>query len=177
MRTIQFLIIATLISLFSSCSNKSKNEEPNKFAGLWSLYQLQFYNPETKEWDELKSAEQGFPNGIRGNIFYDNANHMAVHIVPKDYENTDLTFSTIIDSLSLDALKHNATSYTYFANYIIDSEKKTITHNRISHSNPNKWNEIAIRKYSFSGDTLTLEPIEKEHAGSRLLWVKVTDTN
>jgi hypothetical protein len=39
------------------------------------------------------------------------------------------------------------------------------------------WNETAIRKYSFSGDTLTLEPIEKELAGIRLRWIKVSNTN
>ena len=177
MKTIRLFITIILTSLFLSCNNESKNEKPNQFAGLWSLHQMQFYNPQTKEWSEFKNSGMGFPDGIKGNLFYDNANHMSVHLVPKGYENTDLKFPTIIDSISLDALKHHATSYTYFANYTIDKEKKTIAHKRISHSNPNMWNETAIRKYSFSGDTLTLEPIEKELAGTRLRWIKVSNTN
>jgi hypothetical protein len=177
MKIIQYLIIIILTSSFLSCNNEVKSENPNQFAGLWSLFQMQFYNPETKEWSEFKNAEMGFPDGLKGNLFYDNANHMSVHLVPKDYENTNLKFPNIIDSLSLDALKHHATSYTYFANYSIDKEKKTIAHKRISHSNPNMWNETAIRKYSFSGDTLTLELIEKRLAGTRLRWIKLSNTN
>jgi hypothetical protein len=177
MKTIQLFIIIILTSLFLSCNNESKNEKTNQFAGLWSLYQMQFYNPQTKEWSEFINAGSGMPDGLKGNIFYDNANHMSAHLVPKGYENTDLKFPSIIDSLSLDALKHHATSYTYFANYTINKEKKIIEHKRISHSNPNMWNETVIRKYSFSGDTLTLEPIEKELAGIRLRWIKVSNTN
>jgi len=157
--------------------NKSKNERTNQFVGLWSLYQMQFYNPQTKEWNELKMTEMGFSNGLKGYILYDNSNHMSVHIVPKNYENTDLKFPSIIDSLSIEALKHLVVSYTYFATYTIDKDKKIIEHKRISHSNPNMWNETVKRKYSFIGDTLTLEPIEKEFAGTRLRWIKVSNAN
>ena len=65
---------------------------------------MEFYNPQTKEWNEFKSLERGFPNGIKGYILYDNSNHMSVHLVPKDYENTDLIFPSIKDSISIDAL-------------------------------------------------------------------------
>ncbi|WP_068475244.1 lipocalin-like domain-containing protein [Saccharicrinis aurantiacus] len=177
MKTIQPLILIILTSLFFSCNNKSNSENINQFAGLWSLYQMQFYNPQTKEWSEFKNAEIGFSDGLKGSILYDNANHMSVHLVPKAYEKTDLKFPIIIDSLSIEALKHHATSYSYFANYTIDKEKKIIAHKRISHSNPHMWSETVLRKYSFLGDTLILQPIEKELAGTRLLWIKVTNAN
>jgi hypothetical protein len=163
------------MSLFLCCNDQAEYEKSNQFTGLWSLYEMQYFDSQTNKWTEFKKAERGYPDGLKGNLLYDNANHMSVHLVPKDYDNTDLKFPRIIDSLSLDALKHQATSITYFANYTIDKDNKTIEHKRISHSNPNMWNQTVTRKYSFSGDTLTLEPIEKELAGTRLRWIKISN--
>ncbi len=173
MKKLEIFSVIILLSVFISCEYDSNKEKTNQFVGLWSLYQMEFYNPQTKEWNEYKSVQGGFPDGIKGNLLYDDANHMSVHIVPKDYENTDLMFPTTIDSISLGALKHLAVSYTYFATYTIDMDEGIIEHKRISHSNPTMWNETVKRKYSFVGDTLTLEPLEKELAGTRLRWIKV----
>lgn len=136
---------------------------------------MEFENPQTKKWREFKSAERGFPNGLKGHILYDGTNNMSVHLVPKDYENTDLMFPSTIEPISNEALRQLAVSYTYFATYTIDENKEIIEHKRISHSNPAKWNESVKRKYSLVGDTLTLEPIEKEFAGTRLRWIKVSN--
>ncbi len=176
MKKLGLLIVILLTSVFISCENESNTEQTNQFAGLWSLYQMESFNSQTKEWTEFKSAERGYPDGIKGNIFYDDSNHMSVHIVSKGYEDTDLMFPSTIDSISIDALKHLAVSYTYFAIYSIDKDKEIIEHKRISHSNPTMWNETVKRKYSFAGDTLTLAPIEKEFAGTRLRWIKVSNT-
>jgi hypothetical protein len=171
------LIVIIMKSVFISCENESKNEQTNQFAGLWSLYQMEFYNPQTKEWNELKSEEKGYPDGIQGYISYDNTNHMSVHLVPRGYENTDLEFPTLIDSISNDAIEHLASNYIYFANYSINEEESIIEHNRVSHSNPELWNESVKRKYTFKGDTLTLEPLEASRAGTRLRWIKVSNAN
>lgn len=101
MKKLGLLAVIILISVFTSCENESKNEQTSQFAGLWSLYQMELYNPQTKEKSEFKSAESGLSDGLKGNLFYDDSNHMSVHLVPKDYENTDLKFPTTIDSISL----------------------------------------------------------------------------
>ncbi|WP_117880477.1 lipocalin-like domain-containing protein [Aureibaculum luteum] len=102
---------------------------------------------------------------------------MSVHFVPKDYENTHLMFPSTIDSISMESLQYLAVSYTYFATYSIDMDKQIIEHKRISHSNPTMWNKTVKRNFSFAGDTLTLEPFEKEFAGTRLRWIKVSHLN
>jgi len=177
MKKLGLLIIVILTSIFTGCDKESSKENTDQFAGLWSLYQMESYNSQTKEWGEFTSIESGWPNGLKGHILYDDLNHMSVHLVPKNYENTDLQFPSSIDSMSYGALKHLAVSYTYFANYTIDEKNKIIEHKRISHSNPDMWNETVIRKFSFVGDTLILEPIEKTYAGTRLKWIKVSNIN
>jgi len=60
----------------------------------------------------------------------------------------------------------------YFAKYTILEEESIVEHARISHSNPSEWNKIVRRKYTFTGDTLTLAPVEMRLSGLRLKWVR-----
>ena len=90
---------------------------------------------------------------------------------------TDLRFPNFVDSISNDALKHLTNSYVYFAKYSIDKDQSVVEHARISHSNPGEWNEVVRRRFTFSGDTLTLQPLEEETSGLRLKWIKSSVSN
>jgi hypothetical protein len=146
-------------------SEKNSSAEANPFSGLWSLHVMQQLNPETSDWEEWR-------NGMQGYILYDNQDNMSVHLTIKDYQDTDLRFPNFTDTISYEALKHLTNSYVYFAKYSVDTEQNIVEHARISHSNPGEWNQIVRRRFSFSGDTLTLQPLETEISGLRLKWVK-----
>lgn len=153
-----------IVVLFYSCTQVTEQKEADKFVGLWSLYIMEQLNPETGEWNEWK-------NGIQGYILYDDQNNMAVHLTTKGYENTDLRFPNFTDSISTAALKHITGSYVYFAKYSVDEENRIVEHARLSHSNPGQWKQNVVRRFTFKGDTLTLEPLEEE-VPERLIWVR-----
>ena len=157
-----FLLIAVLLF---GCNQETKQKETNKFSGLWSLYIMEQQDSITGGWSEWR-------NGMQGYILYDDRNNMSVHLTTKGYQNTNIQFPNFVDTVSTEALKHLTNSYVYFAKYTVFEEDKTIEHARISHSNPGQWNQIVRRRYTFSGDTLTLEPIEEQNAGLRLKWIK-----
>lgn len=161
-KTVLILIIA---GLGFGCSQKIEQEESNQFAGLWSLYVMEQLNAETGEWSEWR-------NGMQGYILYDDKNNMSVHLTTKGYQNTDVRFPNFTDSIPDDALKHLTNSYVYFAKYHVDKEQQVVEHARISHSNPAMWNEVVKRRFTFSGDTLILQPLEKDNSGLRLKWIK-----
>lgn len=119
---------------------------------------------ETGKWEEFK-------NGMQGYILYDDQGNMAIHLTTVGYENTDLRFPNFDDNIPIEALKHLTGSYVYFAKYSVDEEKQIVEHARISHSNPGQWTDVVPRKYTFSGDTLTLQPLDEE-IPERLKWVR-----
>lgn len=156
------LLILSIIILCISCNQKT---DSNRFSGLWSLYIMEQQDSVTREWNEWR-------NGMQGYIHYDDTNNMSLHITTKGYQDTELRFPNFVDTISNDALKHLTNSYVYFAKYTVDEKLKQVEHARISHSNPGLWNEIVKRRFSFSGDTLILQPVEKSIAGLRLKWIK-----
>ena len=89
---------------------------------------------------------------------------MSVHLTTSGYEDSDLRFPNFVDSISNEALKHLNNSYVYFAKYSIDEERGLVEHARISHSNPAEWNVAVQRKFTFSADTLTLQPLEEKNS-------------
>jgi hypothetical protein len=127
-------------------------------------------DPVTGQWSEWR-------NGMQGYILYDDNDNMSIHLTTKGYEDTELRFPNFIDSISNEALKHLTGSYVYFAKYTIDEKRNEVEHARISHSNPGMWNEKVTRRFTFSGDTLILQPTEEENAGLRLKWLKESVSN
>ncbi len=109
---------------------------------------------------------------MQGFLLYDETGHMALHLTTKDYEKTELRFPNFTDTISRKALEHLTNSYVYLANYTIDTAQSIVTHARVSHSNPAEWNAIVQRRFSFKGDTLILQPVEKDKANLRLKWLK-----
>ncbi len=168
MKNFRILITFLILLMTLSCSKKEIQKEENPFSGLWSLYIMEQLNPETQEW-------QLWRNGMQGYILYDKNNNMSVHLTTLGYEKTGIQFANFTDTISEAALKHLTHSYVYFAKYKVNQEKGIVEHTRISHSNPSSWNEVVQRKYTFIGDTLILQPVEKGNSGLRLKWIK--DTN
>ena len=119
----------------------------------------------TGKWNEWRDGMQGY-------ILYDDTENMSLHLTTKGYENTNLVFPNFSDTISDQALKHLTGSYVYFAKYKINQKESIVEHSRISHSNPGMWNQVVQRRFSFSGDTLILQPVEKTLSGLRLKWLK-----
>lgn len=155
-----------MLGLLFGCIQISKHKkEDNKFAGLWELYIIEQQDPETKQWQQWR-------NGMQGYILYDDENHMSVHLTTTGYQDTELRFPNFVDTIPDEALKHLTNSYVYFAKYTVDEDQRTVEHARISHSNPGEWNAVVKRRFTFSGDTLMLEPLEEENSALRLKWIK-----
>lgn len=165
MRIKQILVVLFTAALLIGCNQKNKEVNNNPFIGLWSLHVMEQQDSVTKEWSEWR-------NGMQGYIIYDDKNNMAVHLTTVGYENSDLEFPNFVDTISFEALTHLTNSYVYFAKYTVDEEKHVVEHARISHSNPGEWKEVVQRRFTFNGDTLTLEPLEEQNSGLRLKWLK-----
>jgi hypothetical protein len=167
MRTHYILLLLLVSAIFPGCQQKNEQPVSNPFIGLWHLDVMEERDSMTGEWSEWR-------NGMQGYILYDDNGDMAVHLTTKGYQDTDLRFQNFTDSIPIEALKHLTNSYVYFAKYTVDEEQQVVEHARISHSNPASWNEVVKRKYTFSGDTLTLQPLEGENANLRLKWIRDT---
>jgi hypothetical protein len=170
MKIKKVLVFLFVAGFLYACNQETEQKESNKFSGLWSLYLMEQLNPETGEWSEWR-------NGMQGYILYDTKNTMSIHLTTKGYEDTDLRFPNFVDTISNLALKHLTNSYVYFAKYTVDEKQHIVEHARISHSNPGMWNEVVKRRYTFSGDTLILQPVEQEISGLRLKWIKEPVSN
>jgi len=166
-RTLQILMLLLFSSLFIACHQNNIQPEQNPFSGLWYLDTMEQKDSITGEWSEWR-------NGMQGYILYDDKGDMAVHLTTKGYQDTELRFPNFNDTISIEALKHLTGSYVYFAKYTVDNEQQVVEHARISHSNPGSWNEVVKRRFTFSGDTLTLQPLEGENADLRLKWIRET---
>ena len=165
MKTTRTLCLFLMTTLLMGCQMEKKEKETDEFSGLWSLYIMEQKDSITGEWNEWR-------NGMQGYLLYDDKDHMAVHLTTKGYEDTALRFPNFTDTLSNEALKYLTNSYVYFAKYSVDKEMGAVKHARISHSNPGEWNEVVERKFTFTGDTLLLEPLEERNSGLRLKWVR-----
>jgi hypothetical protein len=166
----QIFLILSFAALAMGCSQKMKEADRNRFEGLWSLHVMEQRDSVTGDWKEWR-------NGMQGYILYDGKENMAVHLTTKGYQDTELRFPNFIDTIPTEALKHLTNSYVYFAKYAFDEDKGVVEHARISHSNPGEWNAVVQRRFTFSGDTLTLEPLEEANAGLRLKWVRTASSD
>lgn len=167
MKTNLFLIL--IFVLFYACNQDTKQKETNRFSGLWSLHIMEQKDSITGKWAEWR-------NGMQGYILYDDMNNMSVHLTVKGYQNTSIEFPNFIDTVSVEALKHLTGSYVYFAKYTIYDDESIVEHARISHSNPGDWNAVVRRRFSFSGDTLILKPVEEKNARLRLKWIRSSES-
>lgn len=147
----------------------SPNPPKSKVTGLWQLHIME-QQDSTGHWHE-------YNDGLQGMLLYDGQGHAALHLLPKDYADTDIDFIGTIDldysdSVSYEELRHKAQSYVYIARYEVVESEGIIKHTRLTASNPDDWGKTVDRKYSFLGDTLVLQPAEEDLADLRLKWVR-----
>lgn len=164
---VRFLLpaISCCILLAGCKSNSSKS----KTTGLWQLHIME-QQDSSGQWHE-------YNDGLQGLLLYDGQGHAALHMLPKDYADTDIDFIGTIDldytdSVSYEELRHKAQSYVYIARYEVVESEGIIKHTRLTASNPEDWGKTVNRKYYFSGDTLVLQPAEEDLADLRLKWVR-----
>lgn len=163
----QILLLGIVFCLlFIGCSPDAPK---SKVTGLWQLHIME-QQDSTGQWHE-------YNDGLQGMLLYDGQGHAALHLLPKDYADTDINFIGTIDldysdSVSHEELRHKAQSYVYIARYEVVESEGIIKHTRLTASNPDDWGKTVDRKYSFSGDTLVLQPVEEDLADLRLKWVR-----
>ena len=169
MKTNKALIFFFLIIIAIACISKSPDTVNDKLRGMWKLDKFESYDSVSRKWgDDVTRI------GYTGYILYDGIGHMAVHLMPKAYNEFDSKKKP--DSLSFDELKDLTkiymANYVYFANYRI--ENGTVYHTKLSATNPKDKGSVAVREFEFLGDTLILRPKEKINGQRlRLRWVKV----
>ena len=137
-----------------------------KLHGLWELLIME--RQTDNGWQPVKDGYQGY-------LLYEASGHMALHLLPRSYQQVDtINFHSTfdIDSMSLAELRHRAQSYIYIGSYTHDPAAQTVTHTRLSHVTPTDWGQTVTRHYRFQGDTLIITPDEPTHADLRLKWAK-----
>jgi hypothetical protein len=173
--TILSAIAVTMICM-QACSNLSKTNN-GLLAGMYKLYKIESQDS-AGIW-----SESGRYNGGESYILYDGLGHMAVQITPKGYKDfnwlteeqsiNEKIMTDKIDSMSIPELKaalaEFASNYTYVANYSLDDSANVVTHNRIISSIPSIWDTEVKRKFSFSGDSIILQPLTDNR---RLIWIR-----
>jgi len=158
-------IICTLVlCILCSCQEKEKT---NKMNGLWKLYSMQTQNNEGL-WEDWNG-------GMQGNLMYGGNGYMSLHLSTKDFQHFDFEYPNFTDSISEQAKNHITNTYYYMGKYNFNHEEGIVTHERISHSNPKDWGKTVQRRFSFSGDTLIIVPIESENKGLKLKWLKAAN--
>lgn len=160
----------------TACSGPLKNKN-NMLAGMYKLYKIESQDS-AGIW-----KKSGWYNGGESYINYDGLGHMAVQITPKGYNNfkwldeeqaiNEKMVKEKTDSMSLPELKATvvefASNYVYVGNYTVDDTANTVTHKRIMGTIPTVWGTEVKRKFSFSGDTIILKPVD---ANRRLIWIR-----
>lgn len=151
----------------SACHQEveTKIEKSHPISGLWKLHIMEIRDTLSGNWSEWRDGMQGY-------LLYDSNKNMALHLMAKGYEKTDLSFPNFTDTIPLEALQHLTNNYNYFAEYSLNLEDSIVQHRRISHSNPRDWDKVVQRKFSFKGDTLVLQPVETGLSNLRLKWIR-----
>ena len=161
----------------TACSNPPKTNKNKLLAGMYKLYKIESQDS-AGIW-----KESGWYNGGESYIVYDGLGHMAVQITPKGYKDfkwieeeqaiNEKMVKEKTDSMSLPELKaavaEFASNYVYVANYTVDDTANIVTHKRITGTIPKVWSTEVKRRFSFSGDTIILKPLD---ANRRLLWIR-----
>jgi hypothetical protein len=169
MKTYKLFLPILFLALSGSCIHSERNSMEDKLRGMWKLDKFEAYDSISHKWgDDFTRI------GYSGYILYDGLGHMAVHLLPKGYN--DFDSGKKLDSISKDELREIAkiyeSNYVYFADYKIEGGK--VYHTKLSATNPKDKGSIAIREFEFIGDTLILKPKEKINGlRLRLKWVKM----
>ncbi len=154
-------LIAMAILLFA-CNKQSKPTDPIK--GLWTLFSME-KKSDDGSWEDWNGGMQGY-------LLYDGTDNMALHLSTKDFHDYDNEYANFSDTISIEDLKHITNTYYYMGKYNYDYDEGLVTHQRISHSNPKDWGKKVERRFSFSGDTLIIVPVEESNSSLKLKWIQ-----
>ncbi len=166
-------ILKTVLGLcffltFYSCMTNEKKTD-NKFHGMWRLDKYESFDSTANTWrqDTTRIDDSGY-------IIYDGKGHMGVHLTPKGYK--DFNTEKNIDSLNSDDLKEllkfYRSNFVYIAN--VEVTDSTVSHKRLSATEPINWGTTLIRDFDFRQDTLILtahETITGQRL--RLRWINM----
>ncbi len=100
---------------------------------------------------------------------------MGVHQVPLDYDQYELEGKGGRSNLTESDLKQMARNFVYFGGYKVDESRSTIEHHIETHINPERASTTAARYYTFSGDTLFLQPVDRKSA-LRIVWQRIYES-
>lgn len=154
--------VGILIATFACQDNTIQNQH---ITGLWKLESMKVRDTASNTWSDYRG-------GMDGYLLYDGNGHVSLHLYEKDYESTGIEFPNFTGSIPLEALKHITKSYYYMGTYKVSTEDSIVSHFKLSHSNPSEFGLTAERRFYFSGDTLVMQPVERENARLKLKWLR-----
>jgi hypothetical protein len=159
--------LLTLATMLLACKKEDKSID-EAIRGMWKLDKVEAYDDKTASWND--NTPYANSNGY---ILYDGIGHMGVHIIPHGYENFDTSMAA--DSLSAEKtaalMKFYQSNFVYFADYEIGTN--TISHKRLTATEPVNWGSVLTRDVEFRGDTLLLTSKENVLGKKlRLHWVR-----
>ncbi|MBC2838154.1 lipocalin-like domain-containing protein [Robiginitalea sp. SC105] len=163
--------ILLLLPLLLSCNAENESSDFDKFTGRWTLSIVETQKDTTSRWE----PRQGNYKNRKGFIIYDGKGGMGVHHVTENYEAYEFEGSGGLDSLTTRDLRHLADNFVYFGKYTVNDTLNIIEHHIESANFQAMWGTVAIRRYEFSGDTLTLYPLTNRYPKSRLRWIRLND--
>ena len=164
----------TLVLLLFACCSAVAQAADVQVVGAWELVTVEEKDDNGK-WFQSTGR---YGNDPIGYITYSADGRMAVQICnlhrpilgaegPEE--------SSWVDRVNVaneDELRQALLGYTaYFGTYNIDTNDRSVTHNRLGHWIPNSVGSSVKRFYGFEDDLLILTPAESENR--RLIWKRV----
>lgn len=165
------LITLIFLIVILSCNSETNRSEYEKFTGRWTLHIVEVQTDSISQWE----PRQDHYKNRKGFIIYDGKGGMGVHHVTENYETYQFEGKGSLDSLTIKDLRHLADNFVYFGKYKVNDSLKIIEHHIESANFQTMWGSIAKRKYTFSEDTLILNPIKEMYPKIRLKWISLND--
>jgi len=141
-----FLIISTLITAVAC---KPSNTKLDSFHGYWKMDSF-WQSDSTKKW-----IQADWMKGGNGYILYDGLGHMSIHITPKKYSASSLNDTTQKEKFLNKPEIYTLANYVYTGTYDVLG-KDSISHNRLSHGNPNYNLSASKKRFEIIDDSLYL---------------------
>ncbi len=143
-----------IIIIASACNNSQ--DQAHTIVGLWQLAIIEARDSLSGKWTQANWMKNG-----TGYLHYDSHGNMSAHFLPEGYNELNEP-GNLQDEIG-------SSDYWYLAEYSIDEQAQTLTHQRYLHSDPSQKDELVKRRYEFHGDTLYLFADEFDF---RLKWIK-----
>jgi hypothetical protein len=150
-------------AILTSAAMTAASPVAQKFVGSWKLISYQFTNA---------AGEVSFPFGreVTGRLTYEPAGRMSVQIMQAGRPRGD---GTVWSRGTPEQIVPAYRGYTaYFGTYTVDEARVVVIHKVEGSLFPNYLGTEQQRRYTFSGNHLTLEG-DMEHGRTRLVWERL----